>query len=493
MKSLTMLLASGIQTNIDEIVPMIIDTDQNNGDLEQFRKIIDDYIKINEKLYSNVSPKEYQGYFFRTKIQRPKEMNVGGLDFGTLNEMLNYSGLNASGHSETKFLLDLLFSEENLNMNLENGFLGNPNVGVIVLKHVMETREFKDFTLDFQEGDRIFIINSIFGGTGAAGFPLLLKVFRDSESGINNIGLINAAIIGSVTVLPYFEVDVEKFQEGESAINSDTFISKTKAALSYYDRHVGNLINALYYIGDNKKSSYENVEGGTEQKNPANFIEFAAAHAIIDFIQYEPEASTIMDLSKPNRYFEFGIDKDESPINFTYIKETNGKNKIKPLILLKYFSVYITNYLSKALNNKSLAWKNDLGITSSFYNNDFTVAVVSFFENHFYRWLAEMSFSNHGRRFVPFNLYIQNGEPDNKKIDGPVKLQLDKDRLFTLVNDLPAKRNDKVFSKDEIKFDRVFNEAAQETLKKNLPSTEISMIDIFQNGLERIYNERFKY
>jgi len=491
LKSLTMLLASGMNTNVEEIVPMVIDTDINNGDLERFRRVINDYHKINSKLYSGVSHNEFKDNFFRTKIAKPKELNISGLDFGTLADMFDYSGLNASGHKETKFLIDLLLSEDNLIMKLENGFLGNPNVGSIVLKHVVETREFKDFTQDFQQGDRIFIINSIFGGTGAAGFPLLLKIFRDNTSGLNNIGLINSSIIGGVTVLPYFEVDVEKFQNGESAINSDTFITKSKAALSYYDRHVGHLINALYYIGDTKKSSYENIEGGTEQKNPANFIELASAMAILNFINYEPGAKTTDDLDKFSRYFEFAIDKNEGQFNLNQLKEDNDSFS-KSLILFTYLSIYITNFFEGAILNKNLAWKNELNIPSTFYKSDFSKAAISFFENFYYKWLIEMSFSKHGRKFTPFNLYTAQAIEDYH-LDNPVKFSITLEKLFTIVNERPAKRMDKFLHKDSIKFDQIFTELVQETKTKNLALTELAVMDVLKNGLEKIYNERYKY
>lgn len=42
-------------------------------------------------------------------------------------------------------------------------------------------------------------------------------------------------------------------------------MSKTKAALAYYDNNLNN-IDALYYIGDPAHQSYENVAGGAKQK-----------------------------------------------------------------------------------------------------------------------------------------------------------------------------------------------------------------------------------
>jgi len=491
LKSLTMLLASGMNANTEEIVPIIIDTDINNGDLEQYRRISSDYQKVHKTLFSNVSNDKLKKQFFRTNISKHRELNVSGLDYGTLGDMLDYSGMTASGHKETKFLIDLMFSKEDLTMKLENGFLGNPNIGSIVLHHIIDSRAFKDFTLDFHEGDRIFIINSIFGGTGAAGLPLLLKVFRESKSELNNIGLINSSIIGAVTVLPYFEVDVEKFQNKESAINSATFISKTKAALSYYDRHISNLINCLYYVGDTQKSSYENFQGGTQQKNPSNIIELAAATAIIDFLNYEPQANTINNLSKFSRYFEFGIDSESQQLNFRHLKEEDDYFS-KSLIMFMYLSIYINNYFEQSLNDPKLAWKNDLKIPASFYKNDFSIALRTFVGNYFYNWLVDLEYDKHGRKFSPFNNYFDRSR-NYEDLNEDLEIKITPDRLFTLVNEKPAKRADKMFHKDSIKFNQVFTDFAGNTINKNLPSEELRLMDVLRNGLEQIYNTRYKY
>jgi len=54
--------------------------------------------------------------------------------------------------------------------------------------------------------DAIFIINSIFGGTGAAGFPLLLKSLRHGAR-IPQAAQIRDALIGGITYLPYFNLE----------------------------------------------------------------------------------------------------------------------------------------------------------------------------------------------------------------------------------------------------------------------------------------------
>ena len=68
----------------------------------------------------------------------------------------------------------------------------------------------------------------------------------------------NNAHIGAISMLPYFHVK----QDVNSQIDSATFVSKAKAALSYYHRSINstNDIDHLYYIADNACSTYANSE-----------------------------------------------------------------------------------------------------------------------------------------------------------------------------------------------------------------------------------------
>ncbi len=491
LKSLTMLLASGVHINVDEIVPMIIDTDINNGDLEKYRRIHNDYDLIHRSCYSDLSKDSYNNHFFRTKISKPKEISISGTSFGNLMEMIDYNGLNAAGNSETKLLIDLLFSNEVLNMKLDKGFMGNPNIGSIVLKHVIDSQGFKDFTLDFHAGDRIFIVSSIFGGTGAAGFPLLLKLFRSNLSNMNNIGLINNALIGAVTVLPYFEVDVTKFQSGESLTNSDTFITKTKAALTYYDQHVGNLINALYYIGDTQKSTYENIDGGEKQKNPSNFIELAAALSVVDYMNYERQANDVNDLSKFTRYFEFGIDKDLETFNFRNLISEH-KYFQNQLSSFAFFSVYISNFLKNSFYNSNLAWRNELKINTNFLQSDFISALTMFCNKHYYNYLIELAFNKHGRRFVPIRLKFKNVNYDTvDEFEKPVTPELTPEALFEIINEIPARKSNSIFKKDLIKFDQIASSLAVNSQESMNGSSELRFIDLFSRTVNQIIKERF--
>ena len=494
LNSLLIQLAAGIEAKgTDEIIPVIIDTDINNGDFQRFRDTWKLYNRIHNTLYAGVSSDKELGKFFRTCVDEPLQFTVSKED-ETLGEMLGVGNLGAHGFSETKLLIELLFDGDHLAMDLENGFLGNPNVGSIVLKKIVQSKDFKEFSQSFTQGDKIFIINSIFGGTGAAGYPLLSNIFRDPEANyINNIRLINNAPIGALTILPYFEVDVEKFQSGDSVINSNTFLTKTKAALDYYGKFIDGKINEQYYIGDCRKSLYENVEGGIRQKNPSNFVEFASALSIIDFLNRQATKLTDTNTIKTN-YYEFGIEKDSSLLNFDSIKG-NGDIIDKQLISFMIASVYLTNFLKDSLKNSRTTWVRDLDINRDFERSDFISSLKDFSRIYFYNYLKQLMSDCHTRKFQPFNLtFINTGNNSYSEEFEELNLTIDNRSIFNLVHERTARVSDRVLRKDKIVFDDILTQKAQNTDDSggNELSREKQFVDLLYEISYDIYNSRFK-
>ena len=179
IRSLTMLLASGVDAGVDTIIPVLIDPDTSNGDLTRTISLLKKYKSINSNLTFG---SEIKSRYFKTVIDdqgtdfRLPIANVGNKSFGRYIEYDNLS-------RENKALISLLFSDKNLNAQMQEGFKGNPNMGSIVLNDFCTpgNNALADLLQNFAAGDKIFIISSIFGGTGAAGFPLLLKTFRQAQ------------------------------------------------------------------------------------------------------------------------------------------------------------------------------------------------------------------------------------------------------------------------------------------------------------------------
>ena len=300
LRSMIMMLSCGMKLEMQKIVPIIIDPDMANADLTRTVKLG----RLYNEIRKNISGGS-QGGFFAPEIVKQDRGNI--LDILNTSDITFSRFMGVSSMSrESQALVKMLFSQKNLGSSMKVGFKGNPNIGSVVLNQITDSRQFADFANTFEEGDKIFIISSIFGGTGASGFPLLLKTLRTGNT-FPNWSLINKAEIGAESVLPYFRVRSSE----ESEIDSSSFVSKTMAALAYYEENIYNahLINALYFIGDDLANIYENNEGGVAQQNEAHIIEFLSATAFVDFVNRYYDGTNCLELGIKDILSEVTFDK----------------------------------------------------------------------------------------------------------------------------------------------------------------------------------------
>lgn len=390
LKALTMLLSSGVECAADTIVPIIIDPDDSAADKTRAVAAMNRYMSIRSKLGFSVADKNR---FFKTEIRPVDGMENFGFSLKNtrdcfFKDFIKIDELNKANRA----LVSLLFSEKNLDSDMKVGFKGNPNIGSVVLNQFAKSQEYKDFANGFQQGDRIFIVSSIFGGTGASGFPLLLKTIRSDRSS-QSWNLISKSAVGAVTVLPYFSVS----QDDNSGVDSSTFASKTKSALAYYERNISASIDALYYIGDNIPASYENHDGGSEQKNNAHIIELCSALAILQFA-----ATPDTDLAGSTLHYEYGLDTDNEDISQIIFGDLGRETKAaiqKPMTQLLLMYKYLLNECEKEYKHQP--WAIDNYFDSSFFTSDFYKDLMDLLDNY-REWLVEMA--DNTRSFKPFNI-----------------------------------------------------------------------------------------
>ncbi len=488
VKSLTMLLASGINTNF-EIVPILIDPDRAGGDLNRTVKTLREYQLIQKEVKGFD-----QNHFFKNGISTLSEIiaNSGGnstvidgfrfeLD-GVQNDrykdFIDYSNLDP----KNKWLTSLLFSERNLDSNLEIGFKGNPNIGSIVLNQFTKSEAFQAFADSFEKDDRIFIVSSIFGGTGAAGFPLLLKNIRHGFVKEKFYAHLQNSVIGAITVQPYFKVK----QDDESEIDSHGFISKTKAALHYYFKNVtGNsTINALYYIGDLAENTYENHQGGTDQRNDAHFIELASAMAIVDFANTDGNYIRTTQGKAENAFYkEFGIKENAEHITFKHLNDATLNLMKKNITEYFYFNIFLKEKLQSELNNPyASAYSNKIDrnfIDQSFYKT------LSDFNKSFRIWLGELQ--RNKVSFAPFNIELETST--NQEI---TDIKITTSSIFSLVNDVNEKKSWKDYIPGLAKnnyelFVANLNKAAE---KVGNTTTNKRFMGVFSKASQTVVNQK---
>jgi len=401
LKSLTMLLAAGVECGVDTIVPIVIDRDMSNHDLTRTKTLIENYIAVNNIAPKEDKQKEHRNRFFKTKIELLN--NELCLQLKDNTQKFDVFIGKDTMTPENKALVDMLFSKDTLDLDMTEGFQGNPNIGSVVLNQFDDSDIFKAFANDFKNGDRIFIISSIFGGTGASGFPLLRKVLQTQNQRdaaglpLPNWGLVNKAQIGAISVLPYFNVGAAT---DDSLVNSDTFIDKSKAALSYYKTEDKKL-DTLYYIADTNTTTYPHHKGGDGQKNNAHFVEIAAAMSILDFVNPALQQKNIHrkdDLIETTTYKEFGISANVSEIGFVNLEDETKEMLVNQLSRFLLFRNYMQQVFESECGNQPYALRR--------FNGDFrkgnVIRKLEAIQSSFFTWLQEMETQN--RKFSPFNL-----------------------------------------------------------------------------------------
>ncbi len=475
IKSLVMLLAAGVDMNVSEVVPVIVDPHQSNSDLKRTIDLLENYQAVQNKL--QVGSSHDRSGFFKTKITTLQNLvssrdmlsstfsfHLKDVQNEQFRDYVDYGSLD----KKNKALMSLLFSEGNLETEMDIGFIGNPNIGSVVLNQFKDSEEFMHFASNFQKNDRIFVISSIFGGTGAAGFPTILKNIRNAQSPLPNHEWIRNAKVGAISLLPYFGVAPNP----KSKIDKATFISKSKAALSYYERSISgiNAINALYYLGDNTTKDYANDPGEGGQRNDAHFIELVSALSIIDFVGMEDGLLTTNNgKALQPVYKEFGVKDDKETIDFIGLGDRTQELIKKPLSQYMLFNLYLQQQLQKRINKQPWSDRKRPKINQQFVSAPFYQNHLSAFNQHFSQWLKELQ--QNKRAFVPFNM------------------EVNKSNLFEYMNGIQPRSHWNPLAKDHfVLFDEELNKAERQV---GSPSVEQKFMNIFYRATRNLLEKKF--
>ena len=403
LRSLTMLLAAGVRLeNCDTVVPVLIDPDSDNGDLKRTKALLEQYALLHRTLYPD-GTRPASGFFSQplstlaalhttgaeAELRDTFVYDFGGItkSFGKYLEMPDL----LQRAPETYELLNLLFTPESLNASLDVGFRGSPNVGSVVLNPLVQSKEMRYLAQSLQAGDRAFFISSIFGGTGAAGFPLLVKNLRDTStaSALQKPDLRRQLKAGALVVLPYFTLQNAETPE---QIDSNTFVTKTKTALSYYAENLTG-VDALYYLGDKPGQPLPNHAGRSEQRNAANLIELLGALAVPHFTR-QPDAQLSADAPT---YHEFGLKNDVPDVDFGQWPAELRADVAQPMIRFHWFARYLQH---DAKDDLQAPWASLINLRGNPEKNGNLYKELNGFFNAYSEWLKELSMTE--RRFSAF-------------------------------------------------------------------------------------------
>lgn len=485
LKSLIMLLATGIKP-VDEngnplkdveIVPIIVDPHKANDDLKRTEDLLKTYREIYRLVYGNTPA---TNGFFSTKISTLREIlkntdnrlsdtflfRLGDVDTKKFKDYIGFNELNI----ENQALCSLLFSTDNLETEMNIGFVGAPNIGSVALNQFKDSIEFREFANVLTKEDRVFIISSIFGGTGAAGYPIIVKNIRNADNpdaAFTNREILQNTKIGALTVLPYFNVSSER----NSPITRNDFIVKTKSALYYYrDNLTGNgSLNAGYYLGDKLASNpYKNDPGKGGQKNDAHLIETIGALSVFDFMSLSDNQLQTRGGKAENPIFkEYGLANDTEKPGLLDLGKNTRRLINKELVKFHLFKLFIENKFEDCIGRGFTEDKPEL--KKSFLSTPFYRTLTDDFFRHYDEWLREMD--NNKRSFSPFI----SGESDIAKC----------------LNGIEAKKS---FLKGPIKYDTILdalNDVSRKNTNYSDSKTAFKLFDLFEQISGKLIDDKY--
>lgn len=273
---------------------LFVDPDTANGNLGRAQQTLTGYMNCKDSL--NL----VDGSLFKTTIvsaDRTVWTPFEDKAEQSLGEFFTYNSLNAAANGKLNAaarLFEVLYSKQERETTLEYGFRGRPSIGSAVMAKTVDLGESEPWRMFRQRiandtAPKIFLAGSIFGGTGAAGFPTIARLISNE---LRKINAHEQATLGGALVLPYFHFVSQDNVELQA--ESEAFLMNTRAALQYY--YLWNRTDdykAVYLVGSEIQTEVDHCLGGQRQRNAPHFIELYAALAAIHFFRdFQAENTT---------------------------------------------------------------------------------------------------------------------------------------------------------------------------------------------------------
>lgn len=313
LESFVHLCAIGMMDN-EEINVLMIDTDHDNGNKSQTNTIIEAYQTI--KADSNGgNGTTLEDSFFSSVINFYKFIPTYKTPTNTFDRIRKESkSTNTRLNDEQEELADLFFETETQEFDLEHGYRAQTHLGSYLMYHgiIDEVKKAKDGNatgsvqksglsdfirkLNNDKDIKVFILGSIFGGTGASSIPIIPRAFREASQVLG--GKLEDIMYGSTLLSEYFDFNFPKepqLKEQKIVAAANSFRLNSQAALMYYDSNitVKKDYQQFYMVGwpgtlpdytiDDGKGGV--VTGGNAQRNPAHILELICAFAAYDFFK----------------------------------------------------------------------------------------------------------------------------------------------------------------------------------------------------------------
>lgn len=457
---------------------LYVDSDSGNGNAAQLKRVLEIYQKCRKLYLIEESPIPC---FFRTEVDFQYISPVG--EYTYFRELAAASGLQDSvGINSAEIMMKAIYSEEECNMKISEGFFAHPNVGAAFFAANMN--RIMDRLCMLVQSDqsemmkiKIFVIGSIFGGTGASSFPTISKFLKKKLVGeSDNDNIDNLVKIGGCMLLPYFSFSKENVRESilegeEINIEEDKFVTKTKMALRYYKGIDGEqnklTFDCLYMMGHDQydaRGYYHTAGAG--QINMPHITEFYSAMSAVDFFEKPMDQRgrffSVIPSDKigwaniykyPRGYYSFFVMMRFAIVMKSLILEElfdyTCDNKLKP-------NVDCISWFYDFLNGREES--SDMSEEKLYENFD----AISQYCDEYVRWFAELNISNPKKKKEPGTIEYDNANGESDVVDYlrlfDKKLLIKQYHNCRIVNgevDGESEVNDKVY-KSNLKYIRKY-------------------------------------
>lgn len=334
-------------------------------------------------------------------------------------------------------LYDALFTEQERETPLDKGFRGHPAIGAAVMSQAMiaeQSEQWKELEqqINTDKDARVFLFASVFGGTGAAGFPTIAKILKNNLKKDENGKPLTK--IGGALILPYFQFpSAPNEEEQQMQAKVADFMLNTKSALDYYDKSglLGDVFNNIYLVGDNDLTEMKEFSlGSNSQKNDAHFIELYAALSAFDFFNKTDfsEVTTPM-IARGDEDDSDTIDKvtwDDIP---NVCLDGNVKDKLAAYIRFLYaykncILIKLAECAASENAKRNVTWYKDLvekaGKIDVYHDREIMDAfnALGDYADSFFDWWRQIILANDKRKIELLNKQLwESGLWEKKDLD----------------------------------------------------------------------------
>lgn len=285
-----------------EVNLLALDTDKDNGNFTRLKDLKEAYLNTKGIGKKHTVLKDT---FFSANINY-FEFSPDYSEKTSFSQLFDYSDAqyknpNAAG------IADLLLTDDAKTFDLKHGYRAQTHLGSMLMYHSIiaeinsgntnsDLRRFIQKLIDASAGNpRVFILGSVFGGTGASSIPIIPKALRDAAKIMSQAtDIAKNAYFGATLLTAYFSFAAptdDEIAKQKIIATSDKFALNSQAAMMFYeaDETVRKTYQRLYMMGtpdinwQPSKIKDKTITGGDKQENDSHYIELLAAFAAWHF------------------------------------------------------------------------------------------------------------------------------------------------------------------------------------------------------------------